>query len=41
MLLKSTVIWAAMLEKMPMHALIRHLSKLSTLGMIGGDAQER
>ncbi|KAH7719605.1 CRE-ROP-1 protein [Aphelenchoides avenae] len=39
-LLNSMVVWAALLEKMPMTALIRDLSTLSTLGMISEDASE-
>ncbi|KAH7703769.1 CRE-ROP-1 protein [Aphelenchoides avenae] len=36
-LLNSTAVWAALLEKMPMTALIRNLSVLSTHGLIAAD----
>jgi hypothetical protein len=36
-LLNSDKVWEALLEKMPMTALIRNLSKLSSLGLITGE----
>lgn len=39
-LLNSVPVWQALLEKMPMTALIRNLSKLSSLGLIDGKNPE-
>ncbi|KAI6179243.1 hypothetical protein M3Y98_00589300 [Aphelenchoides besseyi] len=39
-LLNSSVVWKALLEKMPMTAMIRNLSKLSVLEIITGDKSE-